>query len=773
MVTIKDVIEKARTYLPTLNEERVMSAYEFAEEAHRGQKRYSGDPYIIHPLSVAYILLDYHPDEDSIITAILHDVAEDTDRTLDDIEKIFGATIRHLCSGLVKLSKVRSRLNDPQVANLRKLFLAMADDIRVVMLKLCDRLHNMQTLDHVPREKQERIAQETMNVYAPIAARLGIYRLKTELEDLCFKHLQPPVYKDIADQLAKTGKWREKYIGIAKKILKDMLAQEGIQGEVDGRVKGIYSIYRKMQKKNKNSVDDIFDVFAMRIILPDIYKYGKEYTGHLYTALGIVHNNFTPLAYRFKDYVAVPKVNGYRSLHTTVVGLGPKNYTRPTEVQLRTLSMHHSGEFGIAAHWIYEEKGVLTTGSKDVHLKKKQLEDVVIDRDEELFEQQREWISDLRTLEQEAQNNQELLSDLQSDVLHDRIFVLTPRGDVKDLPAGATPVDFSYAVHTEVGNHCIGARVNGTIVPIDYVLHNGEVVEIITRKNAGPRQSWLTFVKTTHARNRIKAWFRTLDEQRNIRDGRGLINEKLHQLGKAPLDMTLSLLKNYEGRRLTRKQREGVLAEVGQGTLLPSTVIKKLFTLEELLGARGVQKDLGDDKRVPGKVFINKKELKRERAKRGETGVPQLQVLIGGMSQVPYRFVKCCKASLNESLVGFITRGKGVSLHKKDCTVIRNSDPYRLVPVTVLDPTKQKSALPNTYAVQILVEVEDRLGLVRDISGVIAQQGVNILYFYQDPAEKSVAKINFVLEIENIDQLDKLLSYIEKVPNVRRACKVN
>lgn len=783
MLTIEHVIDRAREYIPSVNADKIRYAYEFAKKAHEGQQRFSGEPYIIHPLNVAAILLDYHPDEDSIVTALLHDVAEDTQYTLEDIEKEFGPTVSRLCWGLVKLSKVRSKLNDPQIENLRKLFLAMAEDIRVVMLKLCDRLHNMKTLHHVLPHKQERIAQETMNVYAPIAARLGIYRLKTELEDLCFKHLYPDAYNDIHSQLEKAERWREKYIDIAQKILYEMLSKEGLHVEVDGRIKGMYSIYRKLKKKNKTLVDEIFDVFAMRVILPDMYKYGKEYTGHLYTTLGIIHNQFTPLANRFKDYVAVPKVNGYRSLHTTVIGLGPKNYNRPTEIQIRTASMHNFSEYGIAAHWIYEEKGVIT--AKDFLINSTQLDFVDIEDDADVFfEQQKEWITDLKKIGQQVKNNQELLTHLHTDVLQDRIFVLTPRGDVKDLPVGATPIDFAYSVHTEIGNHCIGAKVNGNMVPIDYQLKNGEVVDIITRKNAAPSQSWLGFVKTTHAMNRIKVWFRTRDEDKNIKDGKDLLNEKLQQLGKPLLDMHVSLLKDYEGKKRSLKQRQELLADIGQGTLSTSTVLRKLFTVQELLGSTQALEE-----KKSRQVIVDKKKLRIQR-KEETNSESESVVLIGGVKNMPFNFVRCCNATLDDELIGFITRGKGVSVHKKKCAVIRNSDPDRLVPVDVStlkssngekirDTTVQaavslpQSSSDESYAVQVLIEANDRLGLVRDITAAIANENVNILHFFQDPPHSGLAAINFLLEINNFEQLERLLYKLEKIESVRRACKVN
>ncbi len=757
--TIQEIIIQAKQYLPALDEDRVMKAYYFAQAAHEGQTRFSGEPYIIHPLSVAAILLDFHPDENSIITALLHDVAEDTNRTLDDIDKAFGSEVRELCWGLVKLSKVRSKLDDPQVENLRKLFLAMAKDFRVVLLKLCDRLHNMSTLEFVRPQKRMRIAHETLNIYAPIASRLGIYRLKSQLEDLCFQYLSPNEHQDIQSQLAKTGKWREKYIETAKKILAETLSKEGISAQIDGRVKSIYSIFRKLKKKNKHSIDEVFDVFAMRVVLPDIYKYGKEYVGHVYTTLGVLHNHFTPLANRFKDYVAVPKVNGYRSLHTTVMGLGPKVHTQPTEIQIRTQSMHQGAEFGIAAHWLYEEDGDESEQRLSPSYKPATLEAAKAVSSASFLRQQKDWITGLHRIEGEIKSNHELLENLRVDIFQDRIFVLTPRGDVKDLPAGATPVDFAYSVHTEVGNRCIGAKVNGIMVPLDHELKSGEVVDIVTRKNAKPSQHWVSFVKTNHARNRVRAWFRNLDDDKHLRDGKELINTKLIQFGQPSLDVHLSALKAYDGKNLPLREREDILREIGKGVLLPSTVVRKIFTQEQLL--------FGGLKMAPRK---SQNGIGSKKKKSDAQDEKKPTVMIGGEANMPYQFVQCCDAGFGDDLVGYITRGRGVSVHRKNCSVLKNSPQEgRLIPVKVA----QKPGEISRYPVYIQVQADDRMGLIRDISSVIAASSVNIVDVHQEPILKGDSAMNFLLEIESLDQLERVLSDLEKIPSVRRAFKVN
>ncbi|MEK9132745.1 MAG: RelA/SpoT family protein, partial [Patescibacteria group bacterium] len=656
-----------------------------------------------------------------------------------------------------KLSKVRSKLDDPQTENLRKLFLAMAKDFRVVLLKLCDRLHNMRTLEFIKPEKRLRIAHETLNVYAPIAGRLGIYRLKSQLEDLCFKNLNPEVYEDIHSQLMKTEKWREQYIENAKKVLNETLAKEGILAVVDGRAKSTYSIHRKLQKKGKDSVDEIFDIFAMRVILPDIYKYGKEYTGHIYTTLGILHNCFTPLANRFKDYVAVPKINGYRSLHTTVMGLGQKDHMQPTEVQIRTSEMHNYAEFGVASHWMYEEEKSVGFGGMACDLKKAQdktpatLEQAVASTSAPLLKQHKDWILKLEKIQKNIKNNSELMENLSVDLFNDRIFVMTPRGDVKDLPIGASPVDFAYAVHTDVGNMCVGAKVNGNIVPINYALKNGEVVDIITRKNAAPSQYWLSFVRTAHARNRVRAWFRNLDGDKNLKDGKRLLNEKLQQLGKPPLDDSLGALRVMDGKKLSLKDRQDLLKDIGKGAFLPCTVLKRVFTLEELLIGRRHEKKM-EVATQPKKIPVEEKE--------------KPEVYIGGEPNMPYNFVRCCDASFKDELVGYVTRGRGISIHKKDCPVLQNMKDARLIPVRVAGGIKK-------YPISIRVEVEDRVGIIRDISSIFVESKINIIDFSQGEKEMENSILNFIVEIEYFDQLDSVLSNLEKVQSVRRAVKLN
>lgn len=741
VITLEQLLEKVCSYLPTA-EEKLRLAYAFAKEAHGDQKRYSGEPYIVHPITTAYYLADFHPDEDTLQAALLHDVSEDTPRTLEDIEAAFGKTVAGLVAGMEKLGKVRSRLNEPNIENLQKLFLSMAKDIRVVLIKLCDRLHNIETLEYVPKEKQLRIAKETMEIYAPIASRLGIYRLKTTLEDKAFLFADPKACSDIEEQLSQTGKFREEYIQEAQKILRQTLAKEGIHCDVEGRLKGLYSIYRKMKRKGKNTVSEIFDIFAMRIILPDIYKQDKEYIGHLYTALGIIHGNFTPLAHRFKDYIAVPKVNGYRGLHTTVMGLGPKTYTSPTEVQIRSKSMHAQAELGVASHWLYE-----TTRGTSTLIPASAFADEDFEKAPDILKKHIDWLKGLSRLKEEVSSQEEFIQNLQIDIFQDRIFVFTPRGEVKDLPKGASPVDFAYAVHTEVGNHCGQAKVNGSIVPLNYELKNGEVVEIIVRKNAVPHQNWLTFVKTNTACARIRSFFRSQDREKTLRAGRNMVNEVLTKFGKPPISPDLNILRKVDSRRLTKNEREDLLMEVGKGTLLASTLVRKVYSFEELVGV------------LEPKPIIQQE--KSDIAKSGKSaGKSEKAILVGGQADVPLNMPKCCVPKEGDEIHGFVTRGKGVTIHKTDCPVFLQSDPERWQDAYYV--TKHGRA----YHIPVCVEMNDRTGLLRDICDAIAKMNINIEDVRRRQEANGKIEREFLLCVSSYDELERLFTTLEMIPNV-------
>lgn len=727
-----------RSYLPSINMNRVQQAFHFAQEAHKGQVRYSGEPYILHPLGALENLIFLKPDEDAIIATLLHDVPEDTDRTLDDIEKCFGKEVARLTTGLKKLKLLHSRHTmEGQMENLRKLFLAMAQDLRVVLIKLADRLHNMQTLQYVPAEKQKRIALETMEIYSPIASRLGIHEMKWRLEDLAFCYLEPEAFQDITQQFSKHAALRKEHIRHAKHELESCLERERIEGIVEGRAKHLYSIYRKMKKKGRSSLDEIFDLFAMRIILPDRFRQDGEpdYT-QCYSVLGCIHNLWIPLVSRFKDYISVPKVNGYQSLHTTVMGLSLKHNDQPIEIQIRTDRMHRNAEYGVAAHWWYKDsEGELVTTTSDKDLQKHHLRGKT------------EWIHSLAQLQQEIQNNSELAESLRVDIFRDRIFVITPRGDVKDLPVGATPVDFAYAVHSEIGHRCHAAKVNGVITPLDSELSNGQVVEIITKKNPSPSRYWLSFVKTNFAKERIKEWYRNLDRDKSIQEGKNFFNQYLQRLGRPMLDASLSLLKLFGDR----KARERTLEHIGRGSVTPASILRKIFPNdEEFLTPVSVHRNVRDIR------------LKLHPSK-------YLRVLIGGEKNLPHKFSPCCRPAHDDAIVGYVTRGRGVTIHRVGCKMLRRyaHRRERFVNAFWVRPDDEKNLHHN---IKLSVFVEDRLGALRDLSAAISARGINILNIHSAPGDYTSdvqgVIIEFFLSIVDYEQYERLLDSLEQLPGV-------
>ncbi len=672
--TINDIIKGAKEYLPHLNEKRVMEAYEFARMAHEGQKRNSGEPYIQHPLEVAKILITLHPDEDSIIAALLHDVLEDTEHTADEIKKKFGDTVLPLLTGLEKLGKVYYRGEERQIENLRKMFIAMAKDIRVILIKLADRTHNMRTLQFVPEHKRERIAQETLTVYAPIAGRLGIYKVKNELEDLCFQFLDPENYKRIAKEMQDMTKTQQDIIKVSTRILTQTLKKDGIQAEVEGRIKHFYSIFKKMKRKEKNYVADLYDVLALRLIV------GSE--AECYQALGIIHKHFTPLPRRFKDYIAVPKPNGYQSLHTTLVGLCPNINNQPIEVQIRTNEMDLVSKYGIAAHWQYKElKG----------------------RSIAVPEDKLSWVQGLVELHESLKSNTEFLESLNVDMFKDRIFVLTPKGDVFDLPVDATPVDFAYALHSDVGHRCKGAKANGQIVPLNYPLKNGQVVEILTSPKVEPNRYWLSFVVTSHAKQRIKHWFNSQDKGNLVKIGREMLNGQLKRYGEKPLDPSLSLLKVMDGQKLGIKEREYVLEKIGNGSMDVVTIAKKI--IPEAKRKTLVKAANNNSAVLVEGVKFDKKD----------------EVLITGEKGFKTQIASCCQPKPRNPIVGYTTRGSGVTVHKQDCKMLKGLAKERLI--------KSSWASEKTHEFQatIVIERRSRIGLLRDVADVFASNHLPIL----------------------------------------------
>ena len=804
VTTLPALIKTAQVYNPDLNVARVQKAFALAEEAHHGQMRFSGDPYVLHLLETTKILLALKPDEDTIIAALLHDIG-DTKMPIKTVEKQFGPRVTRLIQGISKLSLIKMQSGEPQVETWRRMFLVMAKDLRVIFIKLADRLHNLRTLEFVPEAKQKRIAEETLHIYAPIASRLGIYSIKSELEDLCFRFLYPKSFFALQKELMAHGKVHERYIEEAQEVLAGLLKKEGIQGEVSGRVKHLYSIYGKLKKINKNSIYDIYDLFAIRIVLPDEVHDGHEFMGHCYTTLGVIHNRWTPMPGRFKDYIAVPKLNGYRSLHTTVMGLLPSLPRQPIEIQIRTKSMHQESEFGIASHWWYEDSNRASTQIPREEVEKllqgrrllNQLHELLSEFPEQrteleyylsrtgseakegeacvrrLLEAHRFPAKDTEILldflkrssprdprVKALQHQIDWLYGLQNlhtgdiEVFQDRIFVLTPGGDVKDLPIGSTPIDFAYAVHTDLGHRCSQAKVNGHIVGLDYELKSGDMVDILTRKDPQPNRYWLSFVKTAMAKNKIKAWFKGVDREKNIRAGRDLLNKELRRLNKPLLGPGYRLLEHYgwSGKVLPLADREHIVEMVGEGTLLPHTIVRGIFSEQELLG-ECLHRATSHTPQVVGVTDEKQREAKNKGKKEG--------ILITGEPNVPITLSACCKPIFPQPIVGYVTRGKTIRVHRAGCYQLTDAPSERLLPASWTAHAGEVH-----YHVQIRITAQDRIGVLRDLFEVIAGRGVNIVDFPLVSKENGRVTRDLLVDISNFDCLAELLYKLERVEGV-------
>ena len=720
MITCNHLVNKIKKLGFDFDIPRIKLAFEFANQAHEGQKRFSGDPYIIHPLEVAMRILDFHPDEDTVIAALLHDVSEDTDRTLDDIENVFGPGVRSLVRGMEKLSQVRSRVDEPEVENLRKMFLSMASDLRVIYIKLCDRWHNMETLAYVRPEKQRRIAQETLNIYVPIASRMGIFKIKANLEDLCFKFLNSDMYKLIHEQLEFYTKQNTNFINNEKDTLTKFLHKRGYNCRVTSRLKNQYSIYKKLKKKGKSLVSELYDIYALRVIVSD------DLDDKLYQILGEIHSTWSPLANRFKDYVAVSKPNGYQSLHTTVVGLGLEEFNRPVEIQIRTESMHKQAEFGAAAHWLYKYHE-----NPDMYNSEKCLD----------------WIHELKNVESSIKNNTEFIENLSMDMFNDRIFVLTPKGDVKDLPESSTPIDFAYAIHTDVGNHCVMAKVNDSVVPLDHELRSGDVVEIITKKDSEPNHYWLSFVVTSEAKSKIKSYLRNADPDKTFKEGRDIINRYLESIGKPFLDSDLLILKKFKGANLNQKQRYTLVEEVATGKFSVKSLIKEIYPMDQLV-----------------------KPKTKKSVKKSKNFDFSKEIFIDGQPiNFPVKKTNCCTFKSPEPIGGFVTRGSGVSVHNLKCKVFQNADDERKIKLQWKDA--QNSDL---YVVDLSIEIQDRVGLLKDVVEVISSFGVNILdVSYKESSDSTKTLKLFSLAVKDYDQLVSLIMKLNAIKNVVKVSKIN
>jgi GTP pyrophosphokinase len=702
------LIERVRTYLPEDRVDLVERAFYYAAEKHEGQLRKTGEPYIIHPLDAAITVASLKLDANAVAAALLHDVQEDCGVTPEELRGQFNAEVARLVDGATKLETVKLRSESKEGAdseNLRKMFLAMAEDVRVVIIKLADRLHNMRTLDAMPLEHQRRKARETLEIYAPLANRLGIWQIKWELEDLAFRHLEPQKYKEIAALVASKRASRERYIAQVEQILSAELENQGIKAEVTGRAKHIYSIYQKMKKyaDQGKSFNEIYDLLALRVLV--------ESVGDCYNALGVVHSLWRPIPGQFDDYIANPNDSGYQSLHTTVLCLG----ARPLEVQIRTCEMHEIAEYGIAAHWQYKE------GARG-----KKAQDSIA------------WMRQLLEWQREIGSSEEFVESVRRDLFQDQVFVYTPKGDVKDLPAGATPLDFAYRVHTDLGHRCIGAKVNGRLVPLNQALHNGDIVEIIASKQPrGPSRDWLNqnlgFVTTTHARQKIRQWFKREARQENQEKGKELVERELRRLG-----LSLSEWQDDLRRLFHVDSVEDLFASVGDGSIGTERIARVLAPLLE------------DDDKI----------LEPPRATPVEPRITPSKVRVLGSGDLLTQIARCCAPVPGDPIVGFITRSRGVSIHHQDCANIRHSEETeRMVDVAWGQETR-------AFPVSVRVEAQDRLGLLRDLAGVVAEAGININGAHTEEHQDGTISVFLTVETSGIEQLTRLMARMEQVKGV-------
>ncbi len=690
--------------------EIIRRAYDFALKAHSGQTRVSGDSYITHPLGVALLLTELELDVVTIITGLLHDVLEDTSITYEQVENEFGEETAYLVDGVTKLSRMEFRSKEEhQAETWRKMFVAMARDIRVILVKLADRTHNMRTLRHLNQQKQKEVARETLEIYAPLAHRLGIYKIKWELEDLAFRYLNTKDYYNLVEKLAKKRNEREEFINKAISILQEKLVDAGIEGDISGRPKHLYSIYTKMKDQGKD-FNEIYDLTAVRIIVNTV----KD----CYAALGIVHTLWKPIPGHFNDYIAMPKSNMYQSLHTTVVFAE----NELLEVQIRTWEMHRTSEYGIAAHWRYKEKA----------------------RDDREFEEKLSWLRQLLEWQQELKDAHEFMEHVKIDLFTDEVFVFTPRGDVIDLPAGSIPLDFAYKIHTDVGNHCVGSKANGRIVPLDYQLKTGDIIEIITSKSGTPSRDWLKMVKSSQAKSKIRAWFKKERKEENISKGRESLERELR---RHHLDAKLFLkeqLVEEVGKRFNLLSEEDVYATVGYGGVSVQQIISKLR--EEY------RRQYGEEEQAP---HVEIKPWKG--AARAAHGVK-----VQGVDNLLVRFSKCCNPLPGDDIVGFITRGRGVSIHRKDCSNVQGSSSNKDRYINVFWEIDSEVS----YPVEIEITAMDRPNLLTELMNVISESKVHITAVNGRTTRDKIAVVHLTFVVKDLDHLEFIMNRVKRVKDV-------
>ena len=725
-VLYEDLIEKVKLYHPSSDLSDIERAYKVAKKAHEGQFRKSGEPYIIHPLCVAIILAELELDKESIIAGLLHDVVEDTVMTSEDVAKEFGDEVALLVDGVTKLTQLNYQHDkiEVQAENLRKMFLAMAKDIRVILIKLADRLHNMRTMQYQSPAKQVEKSRETMDIYAPIAHRLGISKIKVELDDLSMKYLMPDTYNDLVKQVDINRPGREAFI---KSIIKEVgmhISNAGIEAEIDGRVKHFFSIYRKMVNQNK-TLDQIYDIFAVRIKVDTV----KD----CYAALGVIHEMYKPIPGRFKDYIAMPKPNMYQSLHTTLIA----SNGQPFEVQIRTYEMHRIAEYGIAAHWKYKE-GKTGESNKNEEAKLSWLRQIL------------EWQRDMS-------DNKEFLSSIKNDLnlFSDSVYCFTPTGDVKTLPAGSNPIDFAYSIHSAVGNKMVGARVNSKLVNIDYEIKNGDRIEIITSQNSkGPSRDWLSMVKSTQARNKINQWFKQELKEDNIIKGKELVSSYCKGKGIVLSEINKPEFVEKALRKYGYKDWDSIMAAVGHGALKEGQIVNKLN--EEYLKTKKAEVT---DKQVLDTIVASESKEK-DKEKKGKGGI-----VVKGIHDVAVRFSKCCNPVPGDEIVGFVTRGRGISIHRTDCINILNfpaTERARLIEAEWEQPENNS----EKYSAEINIYAGNRKGLIVDISRLFTEANIDVRFMNSRVNKKSMATINLGFVVSGKEELNRLIYKLRKIDGV-------
>ncbi|GAB2672628.1 RelA/SpoT family protein [Paenibacillus thermoaerophilus] len=722
-MTIEQLLEKASAYLKPPELDKIREAYDFADKAHAGQTRKSGEPYILHPLAVADIVTDMQMDAISIIAALLHDVVEDTSVPLSQVEERFGHACAMVVDGLTKLEKIKFKSREEaQNENYRKMFIAMAQDIRVILIKLADRLHNMRTLKYQSEESQRRIAHETLEIFCPIAHRLGISAIKWEMEDIALRFLNPQQYYRIVNLMQRKRREREQYIADVGAIIKQKLNEMGIDGDISGRPKHIYSIYKKMTTQNKQ-FNEIYDLLAVRIIVDTI----KD----CYATLGIIHTLWKPMPGRFKDYIAMPKANMYQSLHTTVID----THGEPLEVQIRTREMHRTSEYGIAAHWAYKEGGSMVAAGS--------------------FGEKMNFFRELLELQKDSSDASEFLESLRMDFFSDLVFVFTPKGEVIELPAGSVPLDFAYRIHTEVGNRTIGAKVNGKIVPLDHILKTGDIVEILTSKHSyGPSQDWLKIAQSSHTRAKIKQWFKKENREEYVQRGREGIERELRRLGFDPTALMTEESLLEVARKFNFTDIDDMYSAIGFGGITAAQVCTRL--------TEKLRKEKVAEEANALELTQEMKEVKSPGAASEKKGRPTHGVRVKGIDNVLVRFARCCNPIPGDPIIGYITRGRGVSIHRKDCVNMPTGEGEEDRTIEV----GWEQSVEANYQVEIEITGHDRRGLLNEVLQAVSEAKTVIAAVSGRSDKNKLALIHMTILIRNLEHLQSVVDKIKRVKDV-------